>query len=340
VAISVESKQHFFNYGVASKASGQKVTKDTIFEIGSISKTFTATLASYARARGALSLSDNASKYWPVLAGSSFDRISLLDLATYTAGGLPLQFPTDVTDQEQMIAYYRNWRPAYAAGSYRLYSNVSIALLGYLAARSMGRPFDDLMEQWLIPALGLSQTFIKVPRDQMGNYAYGYSKDNRPIRVTPGVLDSETYGVKATAANLIRFVEANMGLIKLDQTLQRAITDTHTGYFKAAVLTQDLAWEQYPYPVTPATLLEGNGAALRSNAAPVTAITPPQQPRKDVWINKTGSTNGFGAYVAFVPQKRLGIVILANKSFPIDERVTAAYEILSSFSAHVLPPCD
>jgi beta-lactamase class C len=332
VAISVEGKQHFFNYGVASKASGQKVTKDTIFEVGSISKTFTATLASCARARGALSLSDNASKYWPVLAGSSFDRISLLDLATYTAGGLPLQFPTDVTDQEQMIAYYRNWRPAYAAGSYRLYSNVSIALFGYLVARSMGRPFDDLMEQWLIPALGLSQTFIKVPRDQMGNYAYGYSKDNKPIRVTPGVLDSETYGVKTTAANLIRFVEANMGLIKLDQTLQRAITDTHTGYFKAGALTQDLAWEQYPYPVTPATLLEGNGAALSSNATPVTAITPPQQPREDVWINKTGSTNGFGAYVAFVPQKRLGIVILANKSFPIDERVTAAYEILSSFA--------
>ena len=118
------------------------------------------------------------------------------------------------------------------------YSNVSIALFGYLAARSLGRPFDDLMEQWLIPALGLSHTFIKVPQDQMGNYAYGYSKDNKPTRVTPGVLDSEAYGVKTTAADLIRFVEANMGLIKLDQQLQHAITDTHTGYLKAGALTQ------------------------------------------------------------------------------------------------------
>ena len=149
--------------------------------------------------------------------------------------------------------------------------------------------------------------------------------------MTEGVLSSEAYGVKTTAADLIRFVQANMNMIKLDEKVQRAITDTHTGYFQAGVITQDLIWEQYPYPVELKTLLEGNSSRMAMEATPATSITPPQQPRKDVWINKTGSTNGFGAYVAFIPQKQIGIVILANKNYPNEDRVTIAHRILTQF---------
>ena len=120
-------------------------------------------------------------------------------------------------------------------------------------------------------------------------------------------------------------------MIGLDKKLQRAITETHIGYFKAGPMTQDLIWEQYPYPVTltdaTGRKLAGNDLSMRHR---LLKLAPPEEPREDVWINKTGSTNGFGAYVAFVPQKRLGIVILANKNYPIDQRVTATFQILAA----------
>jgi beta-lactamase class C len=333
VAVTIQGQRSYFNYGVASKESEQKVTEDTLFEIGSISKTFTATLASYGQLTGALSFSDKASRYMPALAGSSFDEISLLDLGTYVAGGLPLQFPDHVTDQDTMIAYYRNWRPAYPAGTHRQYSNPSIGLFGHLAARSMGRPFDDLMEQMLFPALGLKRTYIRVPQDRMGDYAYGYSKDGKPIRVSPGIWDSEAYGVKTTSADLIRFAEANMNGSALDETMQRAIRATHTGYYKVGDMVQGLAWEMFAYPTDLERLLAGNSVQVSFKTNEVTRFDAPLSSRKDVLINKTGSTNGFGAYVAFVPAKGIGIVILANRNYPIPARVKAAHRILAALDS-------
>ncbi|MBB4039859.1 beta-lactamase class C [Microvirga flocculans] len=330
VAITVEGKRHFFNFGVASKESGQKTTENTLFEIGSISKTFTATLASYANVSGSLALADRATKYHPALAGSSFDQISLLDLGTYTAGGLPLQFPADVNNHDRMIAYYRGWRPKYTVGTQRVYSNPSIGLFGYLAAKSMGRSFDELMQGQLFPMLGLTHTYTAVPQDRMRDYAYGYSKDGKPIRVTPGVLDAEAYGVKSTAADMIRFIEANMGSGGRDNRLAQAITATRTGYYKVGDMTQGLGWEMYPYPISLDQLLAGNSEAMIFKANKIIKMEPPLPPRPEMLINKTGSTNGFGAYVAFVPAKQIGVVMLANKNYPVPARINAAHRILSA----------
>ncbi|MFL9966528.1 beta-lactamase [Paraburkholderia sediminicola] len=329
----IDGDRHYvFNYGLASTETRKPVTRDTLFELGSVSKTLTAMLASYAQVSGYLSLSDPTSKFLPSLQNSPFGNVSLLNLGTHTPGGLPLQAPDDISNNDQLMQYFKEWQPTYAPGTYRTYSNIGIGTLGLITAKSMGEDFDGLMERQLFPALGMKSTYINVPAAKLPDYAQGYTKDGAPIRMAPGVLSSEAYGVKSTAADMIRFVEANMNLIRLDRKFQRAITDTHTGYFKAGPMTQDLIWEQYQYPVTLKTLLEGNSSAMIFNATPVTEIKPPLDSRKDVWINKTGSTNGFGAYVAFIPQKRLGIVILANKNFPIDDRVTAAYQILTSLA--------
>jgi beta-lactamase class C len=332
VGVIVAGKPYVFTYGVASTETHRSVTRDTLFEVGSISKTFTATLASYAQVNGYLSLSDKTSKYLPSLQGSKFGDTSLLNLGTHTPGGLPLQVPDGIENNDQLLQYFKQWQPTYAPGTYRTYANPGIGTLGLITAKSMGREFTALIEDRVFVPLGMKSSYLDVPAARMADYAQGYTQQNTPVRMTAGVLSSEAYGVRTTAADMLLFVEANMNLIELDGKLQRAITDTHSGYFTAGPMTQDLIWEQYPYPVALQTLLDGNSPAMIFDATPATENKPAQKPRQDVWINKTGSTNGFGAYVAFVPEKRLGVVILANKTYPIADRVTAAYEILTALA--------
>ncbi|MBV8680754.1 MAG: beta-lactamase [Aquitalea sp.] len=332
VGVSFAGKSYVYNYGVASLETRQPVTRDTLFEIGSVSKTFTATLASYAQVSGYLSLQDKTGKYLPSLSGTPFGEVSLLNLGTHTPGGLPLQVPDNIHNDAQLLSYFKAWQPAYPPGTYRTYANPGSGTLGWITAKSMGQDFTVLIEQKLFPALGMKNSHIDVPPAKMADYAQGYSKTGMPIRMRDGVLAAEAYGVKSTAADLLRFIDANMHAIPLDTKLQRAIDETHTGYVRAGPMIQDLIWEQYPYPVALPALLQGNGPSML-DAIPVTEIKPPLAPRADAWINKTGSTNGFGAYIAFVPGKRVGIVILANKNTPLGERVNVAYKIMSQLDA-------
>ncbi|MGS0894334.1 class C beta-lactamase [Burkholderia stagnalis] len=332
IGIVADGRPYVFDYGVMSTQTGRPVTGDTLFEIGSVSKTLTATLAADAQEGGELSLSDPVGKYVPALKDKPIGAVTLLELGTHTAGDLPLQVPDAIRDDAGLLRYFDAWRPGHAPGTHRMYSNVGIGTLGWITAKAMKQDFAALMEQRLFPALGMTHTYIDVPDARLADYAQGYTQDGKPIRLTGGGLWQEAYGVRTTAADLLRFVQANLGLIDTAPRLRRAMERTRTGYFTAGPLTQDLIWEQYPYPVALPTLLAGNGSTMLYDATPASRITPPLAPRQDVWINKTGSTNGFSTYVAFVPSKRIGIVLLANRGFPIEDRVTAAYRILAALT--------
>ncbi|MBC3953054.1 class C beta-lactamase [Pseudomonas folii] len=328
IAVTSNGQQQFYNYGVASRETAQAVSNDTLFELGSISKTFTATLATYAQANGQLSLGDHPGKYLPQLKGSAFGNVSLINLATHTAGGFPLQVPNEVQNNEQLMTYLQAWQPQYPAGSKRTYANPSIGMLGMITAKAMNTPFEQAMEQQLFPKLGLTNSYLNVPADKMRLYAQGYNKQDAPVRLQGGVLGNEAYGMKSSSKDLLRFVELNINAGKADSALAKAITDTHVGYFKVGKMTQDLIWEQYPYPVTVETLQEGNSYKMAFETQPASPINPPLEPQQNAWINKTGSTTGYGGYVAFVPEKKVGIVILANKNYPNEARVKLAHEIL------------
>tara|TARA_R110002020_G_scaffold132675_1_gene296233 strand:+ start:285 stop:1448 length:1164 start_codon:yes stop_codon:yes gene_type:complete len=332
IALSINGQQHYFNYGLANQEAEIPVTDETLFELGSVSKIFTASLAGYAQASGALSFSDPASRYLPELEGSAFDEVTLLELGTYTAGELPLQFPEDVQSEETMIDYYRQWQPESTPGSHRLYSNPSLGLFGYLAAQSLGQPFEMAMQEALFAPLGLEHSYFQVPEAQQAHYAYGYSKEDEPIRVNPGMLDAQAYGLKSTAADVLTLVEANMSDAGLNEPLSQALAATRTGYFEVGNMTQGLGWESYAYPVALDQLLAGNSLEMILEPNPANRLTPPLAPRQEALYNKTGATNGFGGYVAFVPSEQIGIVLLANRNYPNQARIEAAHHIITKLT--------
>ncbi len=334
VGVTIDGQRYFVEYGLASRNPQLSITRDTLFELGSISKTFTATLAARAEVDGKLSFNDAVSQHLPELKGSALDRVRLLELATHTAGGFPLQLPEELKTREDLMSYFRQWKPQFPPGVRRHYANPSIGLLGVAVARALGTDFTAVMEGRLFPDLGMRRTFIKVPASAMPSYAWGHNREDKPTRVSPGLLDAEAYGVKSNTTDMLRFLEAHMGIGNVPAKLARALKTTRTGYYQAGEMMQDMIWEQYPYPAPIEKMLAGNSPAVIFEPHPVKPIVPPVAPGGAFIINKTGSTNGFGAYVAFIPTQRIGIVILANKNYPIESRVRAGHQLLSELTAH------
>ena len=203
-------------------------------------------------------------------------------------------------------------------------------MLGMIAANSLHVPFVDALEKDLFAALGLSNSYLQVPADKMALYAQGYNKENQPVRLNPGVLANEAYGVKTSPRDLIHFAQLNIGQGKADASIERAIADTHVGYFQIGPMTQDLIWEQYAYPVSLKNLLSGNSNKMAYENNKAIALNPALPPQQSVWLNKTGSTTGFGGYVALIPAKKQAVVILANKNYPNSDRVELAYKIFNA----------
>ncbi|EJY8473378.1 CSA family class C beta-lactamase [Cronobacter sakazakii] len=327
VAVSVNGETHFWHYGVASKATRKPVDENTLFEIGSLSKTFTATLASKAQQDGKLDFSAPASQYLPALKGSAFDHVTLLNLATHTAG-TPLFVPDAVKNTTQLMDWYRAWQPEKPVGTERVYSNLGIGLLGMITAKALDKPFSEAMEQGLLRDFGMTHTFINVPVAAMDDYAQGYNKDDKPVRVTPGPLDAESYGLKSGSADLLRYLQIQLGEQEVAPGWRQAINATHNGYYRSGEFTQGLMWEYYPWPSPLPRLVEGNSSQRIMKGLAATAIVPPQPAPQAAWYNKTGSTNGFSTYAVFIPEKRIALIMLANKWFPNDDRIKAAYAII------------
>ncbi|MCA1407298.1 beta-lactamase [Ensifer sp. IC3342] len=329
VGVTRNGEHSFYAAGLASRADNRPVTPDTLFELGSISKVFNVTLAALAEQRGQLSLDDKVSRHLCADTCSIGDGLTLMDLATHHSGGLPLQVPDGIADTKELVNWLKDWQPPQPGT--RSYSNVSIGLLGHIAASAMETDYTQAVQTVLVPAFGLQNTFIDVPATAMDNYAFGYQrKTDKAIRATPGVLDAEAYGIKSSARDMLKLLDVELGIGTVSPELKAAVERTQQGQFRTTKFTQDMIWEQYPWPVDLETMVAGNSYDFILHPQKAVRIEPALAPQKDVIINKTGSTNGFGGYVVLLPGENLGIVVLANRNYPNEARVRATYALIEA----------
>ena len=328
VAVLWQGKTFYYSFGKADLAANKAVTPDTLFELGSISKTFAGVIGAMALERGEIKLTDPVAQHWPALTAKQWQPINMQHLATYTAGGLPLFMPDNVIDKASLLSYYQQWQPDYAPGTQRVYANSSIGLFAHLAVAAGGKGYSEVFQQ-MTNTLKMPSTYLQVPAAAQAQYAWGY-KEGKPVRIGTGVLLDEAGGAKASVRDIATWLQVNLKPEQVkDQVLQAGIARAQQRYAKAGQMYQGLGWEMLDYPVQLSALTAMTDPDFVAGSA-ATLLAPPAAAAANSWVHKTGATGGFGAYAAFIPSRQVGIVLLTNKRYPNAERVKLAYQVLEN----------
>jgi CubicO group peptidase (beta-lactamase class C family) len=193
---------------------------DTIFEIASLTKVFTALLLADAVTRGDVRLDDPLWRFVPTgvtVPEHSGRAITLADLATHTSG-LPLR-PNNLNAApdapnkyagytlDQLYAGLPEYRLAHAPGSQFAYSNLAFALLGHALARQAQEPFPDLLRHRITAPLGLSDTRFDDDPAAATRRAQGHDLDLKPIGPTSNGALSPAGGLRSTANDLLLLLD-------------------------------------------------------------------------------------------------------------------------------------
>jgi CubicO group peptidase (beta-lactamase class C family) len=220
----------FYGHGMADIASGTSVTEDTVFRIGSLTKTFTAIAVMQLWERGLLDLDAPASDYLRayklVPAKATHRPATVRHLLTYTAGlpqavylsrafkpvvGETVQFGRRVP---ALAEFYRGELHLVAEpGTMHIYSNHSFATLGQIVEDVSGEPLNRYLTGHIFEPLGMEQTDLLRSERVRGRLATGYalrSRGPRPIRDCD-LITAGSGGIYSTTADMARYVAALLG---------------------------------------------------------------------------------------------------------------------------------
>ncbi len=268
--------------------------RNTLFEIGSVSKTFTALLLADMVERGEVSLDDPVQKYLPAdVPTTSRDgkQITLVQLATHTSGlpRMPSNFtPTDLAnpyadyDEQNLYEYFRKARRLREPGGKPAYSNLGMGLLGHALALAAGKPYEQLIEERICRPLGMTRTRIALDDALRADLAQAHDGDGAAVKPWDLNVLAGAGGIRSDAFDMLAYSAAQLALV--DTPLKKAIALSHerrvdSGNGDGAVA---LAWHILP-----------DGKTIMHN----------------------GQTGGYHAIVALRPDLKLGVVVLASTAW-------------------------
>lgn len=201
-------------------AGGEPFGGDTLFEIGSISKVFTALILADMANKGEVALDDLAEKYLP--AGATMPsrggrKITLADLSTHTSGlprlpgNMPLGDPDDpYADYTEalLLEFLAGHELTRDIGERAEYSNLGVGLLGYLLGRAAGSDYETLLRERITGPLGMADTAITLSADQEARFALALDMYMRPAKPWRLPALAGAGAIRSTASDMLEFAAA------------------------------------------------------------------------------------------------------------------------------------
>lgn len=271
-----------FGYGRVSKQTKVKPDGNTIFEIGGVSKAFTSTVAQLMIERKILNADSAINKYLqPVQQFPLGNKITLLQLMTHTSGlpKLPEAFGLDERDKDQP---YLNYTEKMLFDYLKNVDTSEISIGKYTYSHTN----HAIIEKIIANNGGLAD-LNKIEKrfdDSTFTYAQGYNPAQLPVENWKfGETFRYSVGVQATMNELLDFVKVQLGV--KDTFLLNVLRGTQGPLFKTEIdknTSVSKAWHVLRYK------------------------------KRFMICLQSGSTNGQSAFVAFVPETKTGVIVLAN----------------------------
>lgn len=326
VGIVDHNKSYIYVLGVANKSNNVPVTNRTIFEVGSVTKLFTALLF-VAAADDRRQLYDPLTKYYPELNKNPYlKKITMEELLTYTSG-LPFTLPENITTLEQAQNYFLQWQPTNPIGTQWQYSNVGIGLVGIALQNKEHKSIFQLYKQHILNKLNMTSTNLEVYKQFEPYFAQGYKEDGKTAPHSSIGLFPAAGDLKASIQDMSKFLAVAAGLPGTPLNLRQGMKNTQIPRLEIGAGTQQgLVWQIHS--LRDKNLLN-EPEKMDLGPLPVKQLAKKQQVFDDnKLIDKTGATEGFRAYVAVIPSRQLGIVILLNKYIPNGAIVNTGRKIM------------